>query len=218
MCEPPRCTLILKTKKARAVSAYILIAEKPELISQGIFVTLQQQPKFYLTGVIRTARELLFHLQRHPPYRIILDARLSEITLWGIPRLIRQNHLSYPANLLSRMKNLSHIFRVTLSRTNGYLLQNISAIELFKATDGPFHSDCYISWSLPQRLVDQAPNSAYLIPDTKLHPNLSEKDRKVNRVIYQCHSSKILLSKSKFVAKLWKVTMKDLMKGAEPKI
>jgi DNA-binding NarL/FixJ family response regulator len=190
MCELPRGTLILMTKKAHAFFACILIAEKPELIAEGIFITLQQQPKFYLTSIIRTAPELLLHLQGHPPYRIILEARLSEITLWGIPRPIRQNHLGYPANLLSRVINPAHIFRVTLSRTNGYLLQNVSAKKLFKAIDGPFHSDCYISWSLHQHLIDQAPHSAYSIPDAKLHPNLSEKDRKVDRVIYQCHSNK----------------------------
>ena len=111
----------------------VFIVDDHIVVIEGLQALLNQTPDIEVIGIATNANECLSFLKNHIVDVILLDINLPDINGLDLCKSIKANHGNTKILALSTFNQLSYVSKMMENGASGYLLKNISKIELLQA-------------------------------------------------------------------------------------
>lgn len=121
----------------------IAICEDHDITADGLRVLISYHPQFTVVGQAKNCADLLALLSENSVDILILDLNLGVEDGFGILAKVRTTYPNLLVLILTMYDDDHLIAKAKLAKANGYLLKNISSVELFDALKKLNHSSFF---------------------------------------------------------------------------
>ena len=148
----------------------LLIVDDHELVRDGIRARLESEEGLEIIGEAENGRQAVELVEQLQPDLVMLDINMPEMNGLDAVEEIRNRDLPCNILMLSLYDNSEYVRRAMALGTNGYLLKDVSQIEMAKAIKIAATGGFYVSESLADSIKDDEVTDPY---------NLTEREREI---------------------------------------
>ncbi|MEH6652433.1 MAG: response regulator transcription factor [Motiliproteus sp.] len=164
----------------------VLLVDDHPLVLDGIQARLTTEPGIEVVGRASNGQEALDQAARLIPDVVLMDVSMPVMNGMEATRRFQTEFPAIKVLILSMHDNREYILQLMQSGAHGYILKDVSSMELIKAVETVFLGNTYFSQSASQTLFnnfDAAPAQT---------PNLTKREETVLKLLAEGLSNKAI--------------------------
>jgi two-component system, NarL family, response regulator LiaR len=131
----------------------VLICDDQEIVCEGLFHILQQDPEIHVVGIGHDGAEALELVEKHHPDLVLMDLKMPVMNGITATRKIREKHPHVRVLVLTTYDDDEWLFDAIRSGASGYLLKDRPSSELLKAIKGTVAGDAFVDPSVAGKVL-----------------------------------------------------------------
>ena len=134
----------------------ILLADDHMVVRKGVRHVLETEPNLQIIAEAESGEEALYLCKKHKPDIVLMDVQMDGLSGIEATRLLLQHHPEVRVIGLSTFADPKVVSEMMAAGAKGYLLKDVSAIELAEAIQCVHRGEIAFSLSLPNSASDTA--------------------------------------------------------------
>ncbi|NOZ46554.1 MAG: response regulator transcription factor [Chlorobi bacterium] len=132
----------------------IIIADDHEVISSGIIALLQDEKDILIIKTVNNGKELLSILEELKPDIILMDMNMPEMNGLEATAIIKEKYPKIKVLVLTIYDDISLVKKFKSLNVHGYILKNVSKLELVTAIQNIFKGKTHYSHEITDNLLN----------------------------------------------------------------